>query len=134
MEHEFSDDDMAAVGRALMAAISAHAPPGWHPAQCPTEIVGDLRTQCDELIAERDALSAKLAELEGQEPVEIDWPEYHHEGMGCGLEDRDITDRYEAMRHGWDCALDRVAEVMPDKIYIRPIPAHTILQPSPLGD
>lgn len=35
-------------------------------------------------------------------------PEYHYSGMGCGLEDRGITDRYEAMRHGWDCAMERV--------------------------
>jgi hypothetical protein len=34
--------------------------------------------------------------------------------MGCGLEDRGITDRYDAMRHGWDEAMERVyAEVIP---------------------
>lgn len=37
-------------------------------------------------------------------------PEYHYQGMGCGLEDRGIHDRYEAMYHGWESALDRVAE------------------------
>lgn len=41
-------------------------------------------------------------------------PQYHDEGMGCGLEDRGITDRYEAMRHGWDEAMERVyGEVIP---------------------
>lgn len=35
-------------------------------------------------------------------------PEYHHQGMGCGLEDRNITDRYEAMRYGWEKAMGRV--------------------------
>jgi hypothetical protein len=35
-------------------------------------------------------------------------PEYHHSGMGCGLEDRNIRDRYQAMEHGWECAMDRV--------------------------
>lgn len=41
-------------------------------------------------------------------------PDYHAEGMGCGLEDRGITDRYEAMRHGWDEAMERVyGEVIP---------------------
>lgn len=39
-----------------------------------------------------------------------DWPDYSEQGMGCGLEDRGITDRYEAMRYGWDQALERVAE------------------------
>jgi hypothetical protein len=28
--------------------------------------------------------------------------------MGCGLEDRNIHDRYDAMHHGWECALERV--------------------------
>ena len=37
-------------------------------------------------------------------------PEYHYQGMGCGLEDRGIHDRYEAMYHGWDKAMERVAE------------------------
>lgn len=46
------------------------------------------------------------------EPVAFDWPEYHEQGMGCGLEDRCITDRYEAMRHGWECAMDRAAEML----------------------
>lgn len=41
-------DDMAAVGRALMHAIAAHAPKGWAPADCPSEIVGDLRNAIDE--------------------------------------------------------------------------------------
>ena len=41
-------------------------------------------------------------------------PDYHESGMGCGLEDRGITDRYEAMRHGWDEAMERVyGEVIP---------------------
>lgn len=36
-------------------------------------------------------------------------PDYSYIGMGCGLEDRGITDLYEAMQYGWDCALQRVA-------------------------
>ena len=32
-------------------------------------------------------------------------PQYHDEGMGCGLEDRGITDRYDACRYGWDEAI-----------------------------
>lgn len=35
-------------------------------------------------------------------------PEYHSQGMGCGLEDRGITDRYEAMQHGWEQAMERI--------------------------
>ncbi len=41
-------------------------------------------------------------------------PQYHAEGMGCGLEDRGITDRYDACRYGWDEAMERVyGEVIP---------------------
>jgi hypothetical protein len=50
---EFTDADAADVGRALIKAIEVHAYPGWGPAECPSEIVGDLRNECDEL--RRDA-------------------------------------------------------------------------------
>lgn len=41
-------------------------------------------------------------------------PQYHAEGMGCGLEDRCITDRYDACRYGWDEAMERIyGDVMP---------------------
>ena len=41
-------------------------------------------------------------------------PEYHSQGMGCGLEDRGITDRYDAMEYGWNEAMERVySEVIP---------------------
>lgn len=47
--NDFSDEDMAAVGRGLMQAIAAYADPDWHPADCPSEIVGDLSNECAEL-------------------------------------------------------------------------------------
>lgn len=41
-------------------------------------------------------------------------PQYHYEGMGCGLEDRGITDRYDACRYGWDEAMERIyGDVIP---------------------
>ncbi|WP_074423366.1 hypothetical protein [Serratia sp. 14-2641] len=41
-------------------------------------------------------------------------PQYHCEGMGCGLEDRGITDRYDAMEYGWEQAMERIyGEVIP---------------------
>ncbi|HHC3624899.1 TPA: hypothetical protein ACN7HP_002495 [Klebsiella pneumoniae] len=41
-------------------------------------------------------------------------PQYHDEGMRCGLEDRGITDRYDACRYGWDEAMERIyGEVIP---------------------
>ena len=60
-----------------------------------------------------EAREKKLAEaLEHMSDTDNE-PEYHQVGMGCGLEDRCITDRYDAMEHGWDCAMERVyAEVI----------------------
>ena len=41
-------------------------------------------------------------------------PQYHAEGMGCGLEDRGITDRYDACRYGWNEAMERIyGDVIP---------------------
>ncbi len=45
---------------------------------------------------------------EAQRCLDGDEPEYHQQGMGCGLEDRGITDRYDAMEHGWEKAMERV--------------------------
>lgn len=54
---------------------------------------------------------SRIAAKPQGEPAAIDWPEYHSEGMGCGLEDRGITDRYEACRHGFEEAVERCAEL-----------------------
>jgi hypothetical protein len=58
-----------------------------------------------------DALTAKVAALEAAchaaRTALDDEPDYHEEGMGCGLEDRNITDRYEAMAFGWEQAMER---------------------------
>lgn len=45
-------------------------------------------------------------------PIEIDWPEYQWQGMGCGLEDRGITDRYEACQYGFQEAVARCVEAI----------------------
>lgn len=47
-------------------------------------------------------------------------PDYHKVGMGCGLEDRGITDRYEAMEHGFQEAVERCERKHPDLIEIDP--------------
>lgn len=64
----------------------------------PSSSVEELRAENERL---RKALQEARDCLDGE-------PTYHHEGMGCGLEDRNIRDRYEAMEHGWDCAIGRV--------------------------
>lgn len=73
-------------------------------------------------------LRTTIAECEKVEPVMFDdWPEYHAQGMGCGLEDRGITDRYDAMRYGWDEAIERVAERLDG--FLHPAPAAPQWQP-----
>lgn len=42
-----------------------------------------------------------------------DWPEFHQHAMGCGIEDRDITDRYEAAEYGWNECEKRTHEQGP---------------------
>lgn len=70
-----------------------------------------------ELKAQRDALAAENTALKSAISYVCDTdnlPEYQYDGMGCGIEDRGITDRYEAARYGWDEAMERIySEVMP---------------------
>ena len=47
-------------------------------------------------------------------------PEYHYSAMGCGLEDRDIHDRYDAMLHGWEKAVEKFHEELPDFVEVLP--------------
>lgn len=49
---KLSDEDMAALGRALLFAIRNHVKPSWAPMDCPSEIVGDLCNEITELEAE----------------------------------------------------------------------------------
>lgn len=50
-------------------------------------------------------------------PLEIDWPELHSHALGCGVEDRNIRDRYEAAEYGWQDGVDRAAERVPEQIF-----------------
>lgn len=43
---------------------------------------------------------------------EIESTTYPDEGIGCGLEDVGITDRYEASAYGWDKAMELVIEII----------------------
>ena len=47
-------------------------------------------------------------------------PEYNYQAMGCGLEDRNITDRYQAMEHGWVGAVDTCSQNHPEFVEVRP--------------
>lgn len=68
-----------------------------------------LCQQNGELLIERDRLRAALEQIL---PALEEEPVYHTEGMGCGLEDRSIHDRYDAMAYGWDAAVERFQEIL----------------------
>lgn len=68
-----------------------------------------MKAKWQDLVADADKLRAALEKiLPGLEEE----PVYHTQGMGCGLEDRDIVDRYDAMAHGWEKAVERYQEIM----------------------
>lgn len=70
-----------------------------------------LAAENEALRVERDGLAARAERLEEAIRIELENPpDYNDQAMGCGLEDKGITDRYEAMRYGWDEAIDRYGE------------------------
>ncbi|WP_285130304.1 hypothetical protein [Leclercia adecarboxylata] len=92
------------------------------PASCyvpvaTNQLITGLANAVRQLQAQLGAVTAEAAQMRQiiDSITNLDnEPQYHEQGMGCGLEDRNITDRYEAMRHGWDEAMERVyAEVIP---------------------
>ncbi|WP_336193809.1 hypothetical protein [Klebsiella aerogenes] len=75
---------------------------------CPAGV--DLQDWVKQLAAESVAMKAIIDSVTNLDNE----PQYHDEGMGCGLEDRGITDRYDACRYGWDEAMERMyGEVIP---------------------
>lgn len=80
-----------------------------------------LRNKLAESEAKCAALAAENAGL--KEALECvinpdNQPEYHDQGMGCGVEDRGYQrDGYSACYYGWESAMERVySEVIPDSI------------------
>lgn len=74
------------------------------------EDYAELKAQCDALAAENVALKSAISYVCDTD----NQPDYQYDGMGCGIEDRGIIDRYEAARYGWDEALERMySEVIP---------------------
>ncbi|MGH8422029.1 MAG: Lar family restriction alleviation protein [Pseudomonas fluorescens] len=70
-------------------------------------------SQCSAWVKPDDWQSRAPVLRQGEaQPVDFDYPEYREQGMGCGLEDRGITDRYEACRYGFDEALDQFAQMI----------------------
>lgn len=76
-----------------------------------------------ELEEQRKQLAAVVAENAGlktvlEEIINADQPEYHDQGMGCGVEDRGYQrDGYSACYYGWESAMERVySEVIPESL------------------
>ncbi|MFT8445093.1 MAG: hypothetical protein ABF751_09800 [Acetobacter orientalis] len=69
-------------------------------------------------ISKEDAILAIGTPVTGGELAVVDYseyePVYHDQGMGCGLEDRGIHDRYEAMSYGWEQAMERACSEFPE--------------------
>ena len=79
---------------------------------------GNMLTEAEEAKSElRKMIEALAQPAQEAEPFVIKWPEYSSEGMGCGLEDRGITNRYEAMAYGWNEAIDSCMWAIPEVIY-----------------
>ena len=72
------------------------------------------------IVAEDDGKVAPLpsaAYAALPEPLEIDWPELHSQALGCGVEDRDLHNRYECAEYGWQDGVDKCAERVPEQIF-----------------
>jgi len=69
-------------------------------------LIRRLSDALHEACEQRDALLAACKALrDGDE----DRPEYHAQGMGCGVEDRCLqSDPYAAAEYGWERALERM--------------------------
>lgn len=51
------------------------------------------------------------------DPLEIGWPSYNGNAIGCGVEDRNIRDRYQAALYGWEQGVDQALSRVPEEIY-----------------
>lgn len=74
----------------------------------------NLEAKCAALAAENAGLKGALEYVINPD----NQPEYHDQGMGCGVEDRSYQrDGYSACAYGWESAMDRIySEVIPDAI------------------
>ncbi len=75
--------------------------------------LANVESKCAELAAENAGLKSVLEEI-----INGDEPEYHEQGMGCGVEDRGYQrDGYSACSYGWESAMERIySEVIPSAL------------------
>ncbi|MGX4980611.1 hypothetical protein [Enterobacter kobei] len=76
--------------------------------------IENLQMQVEKLAAENAGLKAAIEYCINPD----NQPEYHDQGMGCGVEDHGYQrDGYSACYYGWESAMERVySEVIPDAI------------------
>lgn len=60
---QFSDAELAAIGRRLIEAIQDHADATWAPVDCPSEIVRDLKSALEASKADTERLRSELASV-----------------------------------------------------------------------
>lgn len=73
----------------------------------------ELQLKLAAVVVENAGLKTVLEEI-----INADQPEYHDQGMGCGVEDRGYQrDGYSACYYGWESAMERVySEVIPNSL------------------
>lgn len=89
-------------------------PWGKHRADVLKEYIDHLEARCAALAAENAGMKSVIEYCINPD----NQPEYHDQGMGCGVEDHGYQrDGYSACYYGWESAMDRVySEVIPDAI------------------
>lgn len=80
---------------------------------------GKIKENGDWIIGAAICIGDK-AHILGSENLFPERPAYRGMMIGAGLEDQEITDRYEAAAYGWTEALDRYEENFPTWIEVQP--------------
>lgn len=97
--NHYGNHVMALTAEQLHSKSDIAAELGWRDMQ-----IAELKAQRDALAAENAALKSAISYVCDTDNL----PDYQYDGMGCGIEDRGIVDRYEAARYGWDEAIERI--------------------------
>lgn len=106
ISHEYTRTDIALFEFVKSAEVSDSAP------RSNLDYVFCLKDTISALETENAAMREALRRINEGES----FPEYHTQGMGCGLEDRDIRDRYDAMEYGWEQCEERVIEWLSNEL------------------
>ncbi|WP_433910406.1 hypothetical protein [Sphingomonas yabuuchiae] len=103
--------DMANVGRALMTAIADNAgcPPlkGWHPANCPSEIVSDLLNMLDDAQATNPLAVDAVPAGEVMKQQAHEWRRREVQAIGAAISTRSwhaVEQAYNSLRDKMDAA------------------------------